>query len=71
MRILRAVRFKNTFDFQYHPDTYQAIKKYVHLIENISKERIADELNKMIISQKPGQAFEELFEIGALEFLIP
>ncbi len=71
LRILRAVRFKNTFDFQYHPDTYQAIKKYVHLIENISKERIADELNKMIISQKPGQAFEELFEIGALEILIP
>ncbi len=71
LRILRAVRFKNAFDFQYHPDTYQAIKKHVHLIENISRERIADELNKMIMSQNPGQGFEELFEIGALEILIP
>lgn len=71
LRILRAIRFKNAFDFQYHPDTYQAIKKYVHLIENISPNRISDELNKMIMSQKPGQAFEELFEIGALEIVIP
>ncbi len=71
LRILRAVRFKNAYNFQYHPDTYQAIKKYVHLIENISKERIADELNKMIMGVSPGQAFEELFEIGALEILIP
>lgn len=71
LRILRAVRFKNAFNFQYHPDTYQAIKKNVKLIENISKERIADELNKMITGHNAGRAFEELFEIGALEILIP
>lgn len=71
LRILRAVRFKNNFDMQYHPDTYQAIKKHVRLIENISKERVADELNKMIMGNTPGRAFEELFEIGALEILIP
>ncbi|MBI5754403.1 CCA tRNA nucleotidyltransferase [Candidatus Peregrinibacteria bacterium] len=71
LRILRAVRFKNAFDFQYHPDTYQAIKKHVHLIKNISTNRIADELNKIIMSNSPGRAFEELFEIGALEILIP
>lgn len=71
LRILRAVRFKNIFDMQYHPDTYQAIKKHVHLIKNISTNRIADELNKMIMGANPGKAFEELFEIGALEILIP
>jgi poly(A) polymerase len=72
LRILRAIRFKNAYDFQYHPETYQAIKKFVHLIEDISKERIADELNKMILDKtKPSQAFEEMFEIGALEILIP
>ncbi len=71
LRILRAVRFKNAYDMQYHPDTYQAIKKHVHLIENISKERIRDELNKMIMGENAGQAFEELFEIGALDLLIP
>jgi poly(A) polymerase len=71
LRILRAVRFKNAYNMQYHPDTYQAIKKYVKLINDISKERVQDELNKMITGQNAGQAFEELFEIGALEILIP
>jgi len=71
LRILRAVRFKNAFNFQYHPDTYQAIRKHVHLIKNISTNRIADELNKMIMGNKPSQAFEELFEIGALEIIMP
>lgn len=71
LRILRAVRFKNNLKFQYHPETYQAIHKNVHLIKNISAERIRDELNKMIMSDSPGQAFEELFEIGALEIIIP
>lgn len=72
LRILRAVRFKNVYDFQYHPDTYSAIKKHVALIKNISAERVADELTKMIMAyKKPSRAFEELFEIGALELLIP
>lgn len=72
LRILRAVRFRNLYNFQYHPDTYQAIKKHVHLIEDISRERVADELNKMILDKdNPGRAFEELFEIGALDILIP
>lgn len=71
LRILRAVRFKNSYDMQYHPETYQAIKKYVHLVDKVSSERIADELNKMIMGDNPGQAFEDLFGIEALEILIP
>ena len=71
LRILRAVRFKNVYGMQYHPATYAAIKKHVALINDISKERIADELNKMIMGDNAGQAFEELFEIGALELIIP
>ncbi len=71
LRILRAVRFKNAFNLQYHPDTYQAIKKHANLVTNVSTERIQDELNKIILSEKPGQAFEELFELGILELIIP
>ncbi|MDA1060497.1 MAG: CCA tRNA nucleotidyltransferase [bacterium] len=71
LRILRAIRFKNCFDLQYHPDTYQAIHKHVHLIKKISTDRIRDELNKMIMGDNADQAFEELFEIGALELIIP
>ncbi len=71
LRILRAVRLKNNFDLQYDPETYQAIKKNAHLITKISKERIADELNKIILHDKPGQAFEELYELGILKHIIP
>lgn len=71
LRILRAVRFKNTFQMQYHPKTYQAIKKHPKLIAKISTDRIRDELNKIIMLPSPGKAFEELFEIGALELIIP
>lgn len=71
LRILRAVRFKNAFNFQYHPATYQALKKHAELVKNVSAERIRDELNKIIMSESPGQAFEELFELGILQHLIP
>ncbi|MFH1218498.1 MAG: CCA tRNA nucleotidyltransferase [Candidatus Peregrinibacteria bacterium] len=71
LRILRAVRFKNAYDMQYHPETYKAIKKHVHLIKKVSPNRIADELNKMITGKNAGRAFEELFEIGALDLIIP
>ncbi len=71
LRILRAVRFKNAFGFQYHPDTYEAIKKHAHLITKISSERIRDELNKIIMKDRPGKAFEELYELGLLEHIIP
>ena len=71
LRILRAVRFKNSYGMQYHPETYKSIKKHAELIKKVSMERTRDELNKMILGENSGQAFEELFEIGALEFLIP
>lgn len=71
LRLLRAVRFKNVYGFQYHPQTYSAIKSGAHLIKDISSERIADELNKIIISPNAGQAFEELYEVGLLQHIIP
>jgi len=71
LRILRAVRFKNNYNLQYHPDTYKSIKKHAHLLKKISSERIRDELNKMIMGEKPSQSFEGMFELGILEHIIP
>jgi poly(A) polymerase len=71
LRILRAIRIKNNYDLQYHPDTYKAIKKHYHLVKNISPERVRDELNKMIMHTNPGRAFQEMFELDILEILIP
>ncbi len=73
LRILRAVRFRNQFDFQYHPDTYQAIKENASLIlQRVSTERIRDELNKMLLDKtKPAMSFEDMSHLGLLEMIIP
>lgn len=71
LRILRAVRFKNQFDFQYHPDTYKALKNNAALIENVAAERVQYELNRMIEGKNRAQAFEDLSEIGILKYIIP
>ncbi|HBB02584.1 MAG: tRNA nucleotidyltransferase/poly(A) polymerase, poly(A) polymerase [Candidatus Peregrinibacteria bacterium GW2011_GWF2_38_29] len=71
LRILRAIRFKNTFDFRYHPETYNAIKKHAALITKISKERIRDEIIKMMSSQNLSQVFEDLSDTGILQHIIP
>lgn len=71
LRVLRAVRFKNTLDFQYHPDTYDAVKEHAAKIYDISNERIRDELNKMIVDKKRVDAFNDMEDLGLLEILLP
>jgi len=73
LRLLRAVRFKNQFDFQYEPATYNAIKKYAPLIlERVSSERIRDEICKMLMDKSnPSMAFEDLSHLGILQLVLP
>ena len=71
LRILRAIRFKNTLGFGYHPDTYHAIKKHAHLADKVSWERVGDELNKIIASEKAPIAFEDMQDTGVLPHIFP
>jgi len=71
LRIIRAVRFKNTLDFQYHPETYNAILKHKKLIGNISGERLRDELNKIILNKNNIKAFNDLEDLGLLKEILP
>ncbi|HCW32823.1 MAG: polynucleotide adenylyltransferase/metal dependent phosphohydrolase [Candidatus Peregrinibacteria bacterium GW2011_GWE2_39_6] len=71
LRILRAIRFKNTLHFQYHPDTYQALTKHANLANKVSGERMRDELNKMLYSEYALDALEDLLETGVLEEILP
>ena len=72
LRILRAVRFKNQFGFQYEPKTYAALVKHAALvIDNIANERIPDELNKIMMSGGAVEAFEDMEDIGVLKVLLP
>jgi len=71
LRLLRAVRFKATLDFQWHPDTYKAIKKHAGKAGNVSVERIKEELDKIIMSDYAVEAFEELHDLGILDEILP
>lgn len=71
LRVLRAVRFKNTLGFGYHPDTYHALKKHAHLADKVSWERVKDELNKIILSEKAPIAFEDMQDTGVLPHVLP
>lgn len=72
LRILRAIRFKNTLNFQYEPATYQAVQKYAaFLIEKVSAERIRDELNKIMMSPFAVNAFQDMEDTGILKIILP
>ena len=71
LRLLRAIRFAAQLNFKIEEKTYQAIKENSELIKFISKERIRDELIKIIASSQPYSAFLQLQETGLLKHIIP
>ncbi|MFN0200130.1 MAG: CCA tRNA nucleotidyltransferase [Bacteroidia bacterium] len=71
LRMMRAVRFATRFQFQIEEKTYQALKDNKHRIDIISKERIAEEFNKMMMATKPSQGYKYLFDTGLLALIFP
>ncbi len=71
LRILRGVRFRNSLNFEYEEETKTAIRKHVHLLQQISGERIRDELNKMFENENRAKAVRDLEEFGILEVVLP
>ncbi|MEO8766525.1 MAG: HD domain-containing protein [Ginsengibacter sp.] len=71
LRMMRAIRFAAQLNFTITPDTFEAIKKNVHRIRIISTERITDELNKIIATEKPSVGFDLLYTSGLLKIIFP
>lgn len=71
LRMMRAVRFASQLDFDIEPDTYDAIGSMKDRIGIVSMERIADELNKIILSKVPSYGFKLLYQCGLLEKIFP
>jgi poly(A) polymerase len=71
LRMMRAIRFATQLKFHIHPETFHAIKENAERITIISKERITDELNKIIQTDKPSIGFKLLFDSGLLAFIFP
>lgn len=71
LRMMRAIRFASQLGFDIEHETFEAIERNKKRIEIISKERIIDELNKIILSPKPSVGFLLLDKTGLLELIFP
>lgn len=71
LRMLRAIRFACQLNFNIDKEAIEAIKTNQERIKIVSKERIADELNKIILSPKPSIGFNYLFDTGLLKQIFP
>ena len=69
--MMRAIRFATQLNFRIYPDTFDAIKRNKERIKIISRERIADELGKIMRSDIPSRGFILLDESGLLPYICP
>lgn len=71
LRMLRAVRFAARFEYAIEPATFAAMQKLAHEIEVVSRERIRDELTRMLTEGRGRRAFLLLDESGLLPHVLP
>lgn len=71
LRMMRAIRFSTQLKFKIESKTLDAILTNRDRINIVSKERIIDELNKIILSDKPSTGFKLLDKTGLLELIFP
>jgi poly(A) polymerase len=71
LRMMRAIRFAAQLNFNIEENAFDAIRKTRERIKIISRERITDELNKIIMSPVPSRGFYLLEDSGLLELIFP
>ena len=71
LRMLRAIRFATQLDFEIEENTFKAIQLYAERIKIISRERIRDEFNKILLSDKPSIGIHMLDRAGLLQQIFP
>src|SRR5690606_32658756 len=71
LRMLRAIRFATQLDFTIEKHSLEAIAQNSKRIKIISTERIVDELNKILLSEKPSKGFALLHKTGLLPYILP
>ncbi len=71
LRMLRAVRIAAALNFRIDPETAQAIRRHAHELVQVSAERIADELRRMLVHPTRARAVELCHECGLLAVIVP
>ncbi|WP_127139259.1 CCA tRNA nucleotidyltransferase [Flagellimonas oceanensis] len=71
LRMMRAIRFATQLHFTIELQSLQAITENKDRIKIVSKERIVDELNKILMSSKPSLGFKLMHQTGLLSLILP
>ena len=71
LRMMRAVRFGARYKFSIEKDAFEAIKELAPQIRQVSKERVRDELVKIVTQANPGFGLELLRQSGVLAYILP
>jgi putative nucleotidyltransferase with HDIG domain len=71
LRMLRGIRFSTQLDFEIEAESLTAIERNKERINIISGERIVEELNKILSTDKPSIGFLHLYKTGLLEIILP
>lgn len=71
LRMLRAIRFATQLNFKIEKESLDAITRNKKRIKIISKERITDELHKIMLAEKPSKGFSLLHKTGLLPIILP
>ncbi len=71
LRLLRAVRFAAQLDFTIEAETRRSMIRQADKLQKISRERIRDEMNKLLVSPHPAKGLDLLVELGLLQWIVP
>ena len=71
LRIIRAIRFANEYDFSIDDETINAMNNNVSFLNKISIERVRDEISKILLGNNPGKGLKSLDKFGVLDLLLP
>ncbi len=71
LRIMRAIRFAVKYDLKIDHLTECALREHADLINNLPKERIVQEFNKILELGKPTKSIRMLLEYGIIDYIIP
>ena len=71
LRMLRCIRFATQLNFLIEDETFDALIRNAERIKIVSGERIADELNKIMLTRTPSKGFIDMYRCGLLQLIIP
>ncbi len=71
LRLLRAVRFATVLDFSIEEETAAALRTEAAALASISRERVAEEMNKLLLSEKPSRGLRLLVDLELMRYIIP